>query len=110
MVIGGYGTNLPIYHSDVDHPHKVLELICTPRTLYSHALNEVCKVFASLDGVGNNFILNRDVKIGDKEDSHQLADLLPQMIWKDILKRYPKYQYDIAQAVVQESRSELKGS
>ena len=110
MIIGGYGTNLAINDPNVDHPEKMLELILTPRTLYCHALDEVCKVFASVDGVGNNFILNRDVKIGDASDSHELAELLPQMIWNDILKRYPKYQYDIAQAVVQENRSELKGS
>ena len=103
MIIGGYGTNLPIYRADVDHPSKVIELVLTPRTLYRHALDAVCNVFSSLEIISDNAKLNEG-KIDYKKESYELEELLPHMIWRDIQKRYPKYQYDIAFQEIQKEK------
>jgi hypothetical protein len=103
IIIGGYGTNYPIYLPDVDHPSKVIELEITPRTLYRSALDAVCKVFSSLELISNTSNLDV-VKIDYKKEPCELPELLPALIWKDVQKRCPKYQYDNALKVIQENR------
>ena len=96
IIIGGYGTNLPIYRADVDHPSKVIELILTPRTLYRNALDAVCQVFTSLEVFSGESNDNKPKRIDVEKEFHEMPSLLPQLVWKDIQKRSPKYQYDIA--------------
>ena len=96
MIIGGYGTNLPISHRFVDHPSRVIELLTTPKNLYQCALDATCKLFSSLESSCNKPILDKDIRLDYKTESYEIPELLPGLIWKDVEKRYPKYEYDTA--------------
>ena len=96
MIIGGYGTNLPISHRFVDHPSRVIELLTTPKNLYQCALDATCKLFNSLELKCNKPILDEDIRLDYKTESYEIPELLPGLIWKDVEKRYPKYEYDNA--------------
>ena len=96
MIIGGYGTNLPISDRFVDHPSRVLELLTTPRNLYECALDATCKLFSSLELTCNKPILDKDIRLEYNTESYEIPELLPGPIWKDVERKYPKYQYDTA--------------
>ena len=96
MIIGGSGTNLPMSDRFVDHPSRVLELLTTPKNLYECALDATCKLFSSLELTCNKPILDKDIKLDYKTESYEIPELLPGSIWKDVERKYPKYQYDTA--------------
>ena len=114
MIIGGYGTNLPISRPDVDHPSNVIDTVITPRPLYRLALDATCRALYSAECLGRysdicNQKVSNNAEISPMEDDGQEIDaistIVPHLVLKDIQKRHPKYEYDIALKEIHERSS-----